>query len=47
MSLFYEGLKEVVKDELSKEDWPPTLMEFANKAIKIDIRQYTRRQEKA
>ena len=47
MSQFYEGLKEAVKDELSKEDWPPTLREFADKAIKIDARQYARRQEKA
>jgi len=38
MSQFYEGLKEAVKDELSKEDWPPTLREFADKAIKIDAR---------
>ena len=43
MSQFYEGLKEAVKDELSKEDWPPTLREFADKAIKIDTRQYARR----
>ena len=42
ISQFYKGLKEVVKDELSKEDQPPTLMEFADKAIKIDTRQYTR-----
>ena len=47
MSQFYKGLKEAVKDKLLKEDQPSTLREFADKAIKIDIRQYTRRQEKA
>ena len=43
MSQFYKGLKEVVKDKLLKEDQPPTLIEFADKAIKIDTRQYIRR----
>ena len=47
MSQFYEGLKKIVKDELLKEDQPSTLMEFADKAVKIDTRQFARRQEKA
>src|SRR2546430_3415613 len=43
---FYEGLKDDVKDELVKAEWPNTLAEFTEGAIKIDSRNHTRRIEK-
>lgn len=46
MAAFYAGLKDDVKDELSKEERPELLSEFTTKAIKIDNRIYERRLEK-
>ena len=43
MHLFYNGLKEDVKDEPYKEDRPDTLDESIVKAIRIDDRQYSRK----
>ena len=34
--IYYQGLKEEVKDKLYKEDRPEILIEFANQAIKIN-----------
>ena len=42
MTVFYSGLKEDVKDEISKEDRPETLSEFITKAVRIDNRLYER-----
>lgn len=47
MEIFYQGLKEEVKDELYKADRPDTLTEYITMAVKIDERQYERRREKA
>ncbi|KAF4339823.1 gag poly [Fusarium beomiforme] len=47
MEIYYQGLKEEVKDELYKADRPDTLNEYATMAIKIDERQYERRKERA
>jgi hypothetical protein len=44
--LFYRGLKEFVKDELSRIDYIDTLQELSEAAIKIDNRAYKRRIEK-
>ncbi|PHH84727.1 hypothetical protein CDD83_1481 [Cordyceps sp. RAO-2017] len=46
MSRFYEGLKEEVKDELYKEDRPNNLSDYIAMAVRIDDRQYARRQQK-
>ena len=46
MQLFYDGLKEDVKDELYKEDRPGTLDEYIAKAIRIDDRLYARKQQR-
>jgi len=46
MQLFYDGLKDDVKDELYKEDRPATLDEYIAKAIRIDDRQYARKQQR-
>ncbi len=43
---FYKGLREDVKDELSKMTRPNSLQVFMNQAIKIDNRLYERRMEK-
>jgi len=43
---FYKGLREEVKDELSKNDRTASLSEFVAQAIKIDNRLYERRMEK-
>ena len=43
---FYGGLRDNVKDELSKEDRPDTLHEYIAKAIKIDNRLYERQLER-
>ena len=42
--MFYDGLKEDVKDELYQKDQPDTLDEYIAMAIRIDERQYARRQ---
>ncbi|KAK6220785.1 reverse transcriptase domain protein [Colletotrichum tabaci] len=44
--LFYEGLKEDVKDELSKQDRPDDFLQYAELAVKIDNRLFERRKEK-
>ncbi|KAM4064780.1 reverse transcriptase (RNA-dependent DNA polymerase) [Hirsutella rhossiliensis] len=46
MSRFYDGLKEEVKDELYKENRPDNLSDYIAMAVRIDDRQYARRQEK-
>lgn len=46
MEYFYDGLREDVKDELSKQDRPDDFDDFVNMAIKIDNRNYQRRLEK-
>ncbi|KAF4426104.1 gag polyprotein, partial [Fusarium austroafricanum] len=47
MEIYYQGLKEEVKDELYKADRPDNMTEYVAMAIKIDKRQYKRRKEKA
>ncbi|KAG6145849.1 hypothetical protein E4U38_003759 [Claviceps purpurea] len=47
MELFYNGLREDVKDEIAKEDRPGTFDEFVSKVIKIDNRLYARRLDAA
>jgi hypothetical protein len=42
MQLFYDGLKENVKDELYKVDRPDTLDEYITIAIRINNRQFVR-----
>ena len=42
MQLFYDGLKENVKDELYKVDRPDTLDEYIAIAIRVDDRQFVR-----
>jgi hypothetical protein len=44
--LFYRGVKEFVKDELSRIDHIETLQELSEAAIKIDNRVYKRKIEK-
>ncbi len=46
MQLFYNGLKEEVKDVLYDRDRPDTLDEYIAMAIKIDDRQYSRKQQR-
>jgi hypothetical protein len=46
IQLFYNGLKDDVKDELYKEDRLTTLDEYIAKAIRIDNRQYVRKQQR-
>ena len=46
MQLFYDGLKEEVKDDLYQKDRPKTLDEYIAMAIRIDDRLYSRRQER-
>ncbi|KAM4065852.1 retrotransposon gag protein [Hirsutella rhossiliensis] len=46
MSRFYDGLKEEVKDELYKENRPDNLSDYIAMAVRIDDRQYARRQER-
>lgn len=46
MTIFYNGLKEEVKDELYKENVPDTLAEYIAAAVRIDDRQYERRRQK-
>jgi hypothetical protein len=44
--LFYNGLKEEVKDELYKVDRPNSLDEYIAKAIWINERLYTCKQQR-
>ena len=44
--MFYEGLKEEVKDELYKVNRPNTLDDYIAIAIRIDDRHYTRKQQR-
>jgi hypothetical protein len=46
MAQFYRGLKEMVKDELAKQDDSQTLTELMERAVKIDTRLYERNLEK-
>jgi hypothetical protein len=46
MQLFYDGLKEEVKDELYKVDRPESLDDYIAMAIRIDDRQYARKQQR-
>jgi hypothetical protein len=46
MIYFYGGLRDNVKDELSKEDRPDTLHEYIADAIRIDNRLYERQMER-
>ena len=46
MQAFYEGLKEEVKDELYKVDRPDSLDDYIAMAIRIDDRQYARKQQR-
>ncbi|OAA54381.1 gag protein [Akanthomyces lecanii RCEF 1005] len=46
MELFYDGLREDVKDDLYKMDRPDSFDTFVEMAIKIDNRNYARRLEK-
>jgi hypothetical protein len=46
MQLFYDGLKEEVKDELYKVDRPDNLDGYIAMAIRIDDRQYARKQQR-
>ena len=43
---YYKGLKELVKDELSRNDFPDSFKELTEDAIRIDNRFYERAQEK-
>ena len=44
--IFYQGLKDIVKDEIAVRDMPNDFLEYVEMAICIDTRQYKRRQEK-
>ena len=46
IQLFYNSLKEEVKDMLYDKDRPNTLDKYIAIAIKIDNRQYSRKQQK-
>ena len=46
MQLFYNGLKEEVKDVLYDKDRPDTLDAYIAMAIRIDDRQYSRKQQR-
>ncbi len=46
MELFYDRLRENVKDEIAKEDRPDTFDEFVSKIIKVDNRLFTRQLER-
>jgi hypothetical protein len=43
---FYKGLKDIVKDDVSREGRPDKLHDFIALSIKIDNRQYERQMEK-
>ncbi|KAF5500005.1 hypothetical protein CGCA056_v014964 [Colletotrichum aenigma] len=44
--IFYQGLKDEVKDEIVKIDRPKDFLQYADLAIKIDNRLFERRKEK-
>ncbi|PTB47483.1 hypothetical protein M431DRAFT_514354, partial [Trichoderma harzianum CBS 226.95] len=44
--LYYQGLNSDVKDELSRDKKPNTLNKLAEKATRINERQFQRRQER-
>ncbi|KAF6784757.1 reverse transcriptase domain protein, partial [Colletotrichum musicola] len=44
--MFYQGLKDEVKDELAKLDRPDDFLQYADLAIRIDNRLWERRREK-
>src|SRR5436190_7063672 len=46
VSLFYRGLKDGVKDELAKIEWPDDLDDMVTIAVRIDNRLWERQQEK-
>jgi hypothetical protein len=46
MSIFYEGLKEEVKDKLYRDEEPDTLTKYIAMAVRINNRQHARRQQK-
>lgn len=46
MTLFYNGLKDSVKDELANEDRPEEFADYTKKAVQIDNRLYERQLEK-
>jgi hypothetical protein len=46
MAIYYDGLKEEVKDELCKEDRPDSLTDYVAMAVRIDNRQFEREREK-
>ena len=45
-AIYYKGLKNPIKDELSREDIPKDMNELVGKAIRIDNRLQDRRFEK-
>lgn len=47
IQMFYQGLKDEVKDELYKENRPDIFSKYAKMAVKIDNRLYKRRMEKS
>jgi hypothetical protein len=46
MSLFFDGLKQSVQEELYKSERPATLVEYIGQAVKIDDRQFSWRKKK-
>lgn len=46
MQIYYQGLKEEVKDDIYREERPALFDDFADMVIKADNRLYERRQEK-
>jgi hypothetical protein len=44
--MFYQGLKEEVKDEMARHDRPKDFLQYVELAVKLDNRLYERRQEK-
>ena len=46
MAQFYRGLKDVIKDELARQDKAETLHDLMEQAVKIDTRVYERSLEK-
>lgn len=43
---YYHGLKDPIKDELSKEERPATLQALIEKAVRLDDRMFERKREK-
>jgi len=46
INMYYRGLKDNVKDELSRDEWPDDIQDFYAKTIRIDNRIWQRAQEK-